>query len=201
MTNHLERLKNERGVSLMELMLTLAVAAIVGGMAAATMTDSRRTMAGDGAMRLVMAELNGAREIAMTQRHLVEVQFIGGMWIKTIRHELANNQITVLHTVALEGNMQFSLVPNIPDTPDGFGNGTAVAFGQAQSIQFNGDGSLVDSGGTVVNGTVFMSFLQRLHSFRAVTILGSTGRVRAYKAGYTISPTTGAYVFTGWNRV
>ena len=30
MTNHLNRLNNERGVSLMELMLTLAVAAIVG---------------------------------------------------------------------------------------------------------------------------------------------------------------------------
>src|SRR5215467_4788913 len=139
MTNPMKRLTDERGVSLTEMMLTLAVAAIVTGMAAALTADSRRASQGDGAMRLVMAELNTARETAMTQRRIVEVQFLGGMWIKTIRHELTLNQTTVLHTVALEGNMQFSLVPNIPDTPDGFGNLSAVSFGSALSIQFDGD--------------------------------------------------------------
>src|SRR6478609_8299951 len=119
MTNSSRQLSNERGVSLTEMMLTLAVAAIVTGMAAALTADSRRASQGDGAMRLVMAELNTARETAMTQRRLVEVQFLGGMWIKTIRHEL-DNSTTVLHTVALEGNMQFSLVPNVPDIPDLF---------------------------------------------------------------------------------
>jgi prepilin-type N-terminal cleavage/methylation domain-containing protein len=194
MTNSSRQLSNERGVSLTEMMLTLAVAAIVTGMAAALVTDSRRASQGDGAMRLVMAELNTARETAMTQRRIIEVQFLGGMWIKTIRHELTLNQTTVLHTVALEGNMQFSLVPNIPDTPDGFGNGSAVAFGSALSIQFNGDGSLVDSGGTPVNGTVFLSFAQKALTYRAVTVLGSTGRVRGYK---WISNQNGS----GWSRI
>jgi len=193
MTNSSRQLSNERGVSLTEMMLTLAVAAIVTGMAAALTADSRRASQGDGAMRLVMAELNTARETAMTQRRLVEVQFLGGMWIKTIRHEL-DNSTTVLHTVALEGNMQFSLVPNVPDTPDLFGNNAAVAFGAAQLIQFNGDGALIDSGGTPVNGTVFLSFAQKAISYRAVTVLGSTGRVRGYK---WISNQNGS----GWSRV
>jgi prepilin-type N-terminal cleavage/methylation domain-containing protein len=193
MTNSSRQLSNERGVSLTEMMLTLAVAAIVTGMAAALTADSRRGSQGDGAMRLVMAELNTARETAMTQRRLVEVQFLGGMWIKTIRHEL-DNSTTVLHTVALEGNMQFSLVPNVPDTPDLFGNNAAVAFGAAQLIQFNGDGALIDSGGTPVNGTVFLSFAQKAISYRAVTVLGSTGRVRGYK---WISNQNGS----GWSRV
>jgi prepilin-type N-terminal cleavage/methylation domain-containing protein len=193
MTNSSRQLSNERGVSLTEMMLTLAVAAIVTGMAAALTADSRRGSQGDGAMRLVMAELNTARETAMTQRRLVEVQFLGGMWIKTIRHEL-DNSTTVLHTVALEGNMQFSLVPNVPDTPDLFGNNAAVAFGAAQLIQFNGEGALIDSGGTPVNGTVFLSFAQKAISYRAVTVLGSTGRVRGYK---WISNQNGS----GWSRV
>src|SRR3981189_239610 len=101
MANHLKRLNNERGVSLMELMLTMAVATIVGGMAAATMTDSRRTMAGDGAMRLVMNELNTARGMAMTQRRNVELKFVGGVWVRTYRHEL-DNTTTLLRSVALE---------------------------------------------------------------------------------------------------
>jgi prepilin-type N-terminal cleavage/methylation domain-containing protein len=194
MTNSMKRLTDERGVSLTELMLTLAVAAIVTGMAAALTADTRRANQGDAAMRSVMAELNGARETAITQRRIVEVQFLGGMWIKTIRHEVVAGQTTVLHTVALEGNIQFSLVPNIPDTPDLFGNTAPVYFGAAQSIQFNGDGALVDSGGTPVNGTVFLSFMQRAISARAVTVLGSTGRVRGYK---WISNSSGS----GWNRV
>ncbi len=193
MTNSSRQLSNERGVSLTEMMLTLAVAAIVTGMAAALTADSRRASQGDGAMRLVMAELNTARETAMTQRRLVEVQFLGGMWIKTIRHEL-DNSTTVLHTVALEGNMQFSLVPNVPDTPDLFGNNAAVAFGAAQLIEFNGDGALIDAGGTPVNGTVFLSFAQKAITYRAVTVLGSTGRVRGYK---WISNQNGS----GWSRV
>ena len=194
MTNSFKRLTNERGVSLTELMLTLAVAGIVTGMAAALMADSRRASQGDGAMRLVMAELNTARETAMTQRRIVEVQFLGGMWIKTIRHEITANQTTTLHTVALESNMVFSVIPNIPDTPDAFGNSSAVYFGAAQSIQFNGDGALVDSGGTPVNGTVFLSFMQKAITYRAVTVLGSTGRVRGYK---WISNQNGS----GWSRV
>ena len=193
MTNSCRRLSDERGVTLTELMLTLAVAAIVSGMAAALMTDSRRAGQGDGAMRLVMAELNAARETAMTQRRSVQVQFLGGMWIKTIRLEV-NNSTTVLHTVALEGNMQFNVIPTIPDTPDAFGNASGVAFGAAQSIQFNGDGALVDSGGTPVNGTVFLSFMQKAITYRAVTVLGSTGRVRGYK---WISTQSGS----GWSRV
>jgi prepilin-type N-terminal cleavage/methylation domain-containing protein len=194
MTNFTKKLNDERGVSLTELMLTLAIAAVVSGMAAALVTDSRRQGLGDGAMRLVMAELNFARETAVSQRRIVEVQFLGGMWVRTIRHELVNNQTTILHTVALEGKMQFSLVPNIPDTPDGFGNGAAIAFGAAQSIQFNGDGALVDSGGTPVNGTVFLAFLQNAITARAVTVLGSTGRVRGYK---WVFGQTGS----GWARV
>jgi Tfp pilus assembly protein FimT len=193
MTNHLKRLNNERGVSLMELMLTMAVATIVGGMAAATMTDSRRTMAGDGAMRMVMNELNTAREMAMTQRRNVEVQFVGGIWVRTFRHEL-NNTTTVLRSVALEGNMTFSLVPTVPDTPDGFGAGSGVSFGQAAIYQFNGDGALVDGGGTPINGTVFLSFAQKGITARAITILGSTGRVRGYK---WMTNQNG----TGWQRV
>ncbi len=200
MTNHLKRLNNERGVSLMELMLTLAVAAIVGGMAAATMTDSRRTMAGDGAMRLVMAELNSARETAMTQRHIVEVQFIGGMWVKTIRHELVNNQTTVLHSVALEGNMQFSLVPGVPDTPDGFGNGSAIAFGQAS--RFSSTATARSSTAEARRSMARCSCPSRSSSIRTARSRssGSTGRVRGYKAGYTINPATGARLY-GWNRV
>ena len=50
---------------------------------------------------------------------------------------------------------------------------------------FNTEGMLVDSGGIPVNGTVFLliptdgGFQQG--SYRAVTVLGATGRVRGFR--------------------
>ena len=59
---------------------------------------------------------------------------------------------------------------------------------------FTTDGTLIDSGGTPINGTVFLSIQNQPESARAVTVLGSTGRVRGYKwvVGKTIS---------SWSRV
>lgn len=194
--NHLpDRMRSERGITLIETMMTLGIMAIVGGMAAAQMSTVRRSMQGDGAMRLVMSEITTAREMAMTQRRLMEVQFIGGNWVRIVRHELTNNQTTIVHSVALEGGVTFSLVPQVPDTPDAFGNSSALAFGAAQILLFNGEGSLVDSSGSPINGTVFLSISSRPESARAVTVLGSTGRVRGYRwaASNPNAP--------GWNRV
>ena len=77
--------------------------------------------------------------------------------------------------------MQYGLIAGIGDTPDGFGNGTATSFGAAPVIMFSTDGALIDGGGAPVNGTVFVTIPSVSMYFRAVTVLGSTGRVRGYK--------------------
>jgi len=47
-------------------------------------------------------------------------------------------------------------------------------------MQFTTNGSFVDSGNTLVNGTVFLGIPGNQSTARAVTILGGTGRVREY---------------------
>lgn len=152
-------------------------------------------MAGDGAMRIVMGQLIRAQQVATQQRRNIEVQFIGNNWIRLIRHEL-DGTTTTISNVALEGGIQYALVPSIPDTPDLFGNGSALAFGGASLIQFTSDGTLADQNGNPLNGTVFLSIGAQVTSFRAVTIMGNTGRVRAYR-----SVANGAGSFVGWSRV
>ena len=56
-----------------------------------------------------------------------------------------------------------------------------VNFGAAATIMFNTEGMLVDSGGIPVNGTVFLLIPNQPGSFRAVTVLGATGRVRGFR--------------------
>ena len=190
MTKFLATTRSERGASLIELMLTVGVMAVVGSMGTAKMTGARRAMQSDSAMRAVMTELNTAREMAVTQRRNMEIQFLGGNWVRIVRHEAPGVATTVLHSIALEGGAGFSLTTGVPDTPDAFGNGAAVAFGSAQTFMFGTDGTLMDGSGNPLNGTVFLAIPNTPLSARAVTVLGATGRVRGYK-----------WYGTGWTRV
>ena len=174
-------MKSQRGFSLLEIMVTVSITAIVGGMATAQMGPTRRSLQGDGAMRLVMTQLNTAREMAITQRLNMELQFVGGNWVRIIRHEAPGIATTVLSSVALESGETFSLAAGVPDTPEAYGNLNAVGFGAAQVIMFTTDGTLIDENGNPLNGTVFLSIPNSPQSVRAVAVLGATGRVRGYK--------------------
>ena len=183
MKTFLNRPASERGFTLLEMMVSVSIMAIVGSMATASMMGTRKSFQGDGAMRLVMAQFNIARETAITQRRNIELQFVGGNWVRMIRHEAPGITTTVLTSVALESGATFSQVTGAGDTLDGFGTGTGqgVVFGLATSIQFTTDGTLIDGNGNPLNGTIFLAIANQPESARAVTVLGSTGRVRGYK--------------------
>ena len=46
---------------------------------------------------------------------------------------------------------------------------------------FTSDGSLIDSAGDIVNGTIFVAMPNQVDTARAVTIFGVTGLTRAWK--------------------
>ena len=189
MTRFLDRTRSQRGFSLLEMLATLAIAGVVGGMATAQVASVRRGMEGDGAMRLLMSQMVTARESAVTQRRNIDVVFVGINWVQTVRHEVPAGT-TTLTSVAFEGKIQYTLLPGIGDTPDAFGTANGVAFAGQTTLTFNSDGTLVNSSGNPVNGTVFLAVPNITQSQRAVTVMGSTGRVRGYK-----------WTGNGWNRV
>jgi hypothetical protein len=154
--------------------------AVLSGMAVLQIGNARPAARGDGAMRVVMSQLNTARELSITQRRNIAVSFTEANQIQLVREDLPDGE-TVLATIPLEGGVRFELTPDLPDTPEGFGKGEAVDFGDALSILFTTDGTLVDQTGAPVNGTVFLAVPGESMSARAVTVLGATGRVRAYK--------------------
>jgi hypothetical protein len=137
-------------------------------------------MQADGAMRVVMAELNSARETAVSQRRRIEVEFVGLNGIKVTRIDDSvpdPDETTLLRNVSFEASLEFGLVEGAGDTPDGFGNDSA----SPDKIVFNSEGMLVDTSGTPINRTIFLTAPNAPQAFRAVTVLGSTGRVRAYR--------------------
>lgn len=183
------RARSERGVSLLDTIATLGIMGVLASVAVVQIGTARRGLQGDGAMRVVMAQFNTAREMAITQRRNMELTFAGNNSVRIVRHDIPNGT-TVLTNVTLEGGVRFALIPGIADTPDVFGNQRALSFGAATAIMFNADGTLIDNNGNPLNGTVFMSIANLPRSLRAVTVLGTTGRVRGYK-----------WTGTGWSKV
>ena len=100
--------------------------------------------------------------------------------VQIVREEVPGPALTVLSSVPFEGGMKFSNT-GLTDTPDHFGVAAAVDFGTATEIKFTPDGTMVNQVGAVMNGTVYLALPSSKLSARAVTVLGSTGRVRGYK--------------------
>jgi type II secretory pathway pseudopilin PulG len=188
----------ERGISLIELLLVMGIMGIVTAMAV-LQTGAERTHArGDAAMRIVLAHLNQARETAIAQRRYVRVTFDVGLNQLILVREDTAAATTTLATIGFEGGATLQPVAAIPalDTPDAFGktlspmfksaNGTFQSLSSSNAVgtqlaKFAPDGTFVDWNGRVTNGTVFIGVTNFPTASRAVTVLGSTGRIRAFR--------------------
>jgi prepilin-type N-terminal cleavage/methylation domain-containing protein len=134
---------SQSGYSMIEIMFVLAIMGVVMSMALLQIGAAQPSMKGDASMRILMAQLNTARELSISQRRQMQVIFTA---------------------------------------PDAFGlKAGGIAFGAATSFLFNSDGTLIDQNGNPLNGTVFMAIPSVARSFRAVTVMGGTGRIRGYK--------------------
>jgi prepilin-type N-terminal cleavage/methylation domain-containing protein len=188
--------RSAAGFSLVEMMLVLGIGAVLTGMAVSQIGIAGPGLKGDGAMRVILGRMNQARQIAIQKRRYVRVVFItptnpsaacpSSYCIQLLTEDSTTTgacdaTCTSLETVFLEGNVQFGSVTGVGNTPDAF---AAFAFGTAASVtnvKFTPDGRLVNQDGATVNGTVFLSILNTALSSRAVTVMGSTGRIRGYK--------------------
>jgi hypothetical protein len=154
---------------------------ILSSMAVMQMSRTRPALRGDGAMRVILAQMRTARELAISERRYMRVVFAGTNRVDVVREEVPGPATTVLGSRLLEGGMEFALVGGVPDTPDSFGATSAVAFGVVTDIKFSPDGTLVNQNGQSINGSVFLAIPTVKESVRAVTVLGSTGRIRGYR--------------------
>jgi prepilin-type N-terminal cleavage/methylation domain-containing protein len=174
---------SRKGFSLLEGMVVLAIIAIVSAMAIISFTNILPNSRANAAMAQLVSQLRSARETAISHRCEVQVQFVG-------TNQLTITQIWLVGTppppvtVSFEGGATYQVYNTVPDTPEAFGNASAVYFegitGGPPLMKFTTNGSFINAGNAFVNGTVFLGLTGKSTTARAVTILGATGRVRQY---------------------
>lgn len=187
---------NAGGFSLIELVVVIAIIFVVAAMAIISIQPNVQQMRANAAMNQVLEQLRIAREYAIANRRWVQVQF----------NQPQPNQVTVtamnaltagagpnvvLSTVPLQNTVVFFVFAGQPDTPDGYGNGNAILFagvpgGPPAGMFFDSTGAFTNAGtGLPINGTVFLGNPTFPSTARAVTVLGGTGRIRAWKGTLT----------------
>lgn len=75
-------IRRANGFSGLELLLVLAILGILSAITLIQIGQAQPALKGDGALRTVMAQMNIARELSITERRVIEVAFVNGNVIR-----------------------------------------------------------------------------------------------------------------------
>lgn len=181
-----------RGFSMVEMLVVVAIAMVIAGIAIIQSRPGLMQIRANTAKDLVQGSLRRARESAISDRRSVKVEFLvnppanpPGSYVRLTRLGGGVGPDIVIAMTPIPGSVIYTTFPGEPDTPDGFGNAGPVYFGgvnngPAAGMIYQSDGTFAAATGIPINGTVFMGIPNQPTTARAVTILGTTGRVRSY---------------------
>ncbi|HUB64348.1 MAG TPA: type II secretion system protein [Methylocella sp.] len=187
------RRQDQNGFSLIEMILVVAIIFIVSAMAIIALQPTWQQYKANAATQQVKEALRQAREYAISQRRTVAVSFSNDAFgnpqvvlnLYTVANQVESLDNTPFLTLPIESTVKFTTFGNLPDTPDAFGDSSALdfnntAYATGTILKFQSDGTFTDVVGTPINGSIFIGIPGMPNTARAITILGSTGRIKSW---------------------
>jgi prepilin-type N-terminal cleavage/methylation domain-containing protein len=193
------------GFSLLEMMMVVAIIMIMATVSFMSLQPALKQQRVTNAYNTTLSAMRQARDNAVAQRTSYMVVLDNAATPNTITVSPTFGAFTgslAPVTYQLPSDVTFKNVPGIPtlitQTPDGFGVGGAaidfgftgqgVGVGGQNRIYFCPDGSAQDAAGGVgqctgnpSSGVVYIARPTELLSSRAITVWGSTGRIRGWR--------------------
>jgi type II secretory pathway pseudopilin PulG len=199
-----QRAKNRQsGVSLVEVIVVVGIVMVLSAMAIVLTQGTMQNYKANTASGEVVAQLRLARELSISKRRNVRIDFTPPnkiqVTVEYLNGETPGPAITPVYLndadQGVSGTCQYFVFPGLPDTPMGFGNTSAIDLAQpggggTWAVMFTTSGALVGTSALAgfsvignsnpVNATIFIGMPGVNSTARAVTVLGATGRVRTY---------------------
>jgi prepilin-type N-terminal cleavage/methylation domain-containing protein len=201
------KLKRQRGFSLLEMMITLAIGLTLCGITFIALMPMFNRNHIDLAYETTLSVLRNTRHLAITQGHEYTVTFNAGARTMTVQYQppaaAGTNlypALQLVNTYSIPIDTSFAIHSGSPagiaNTPDGFGTGsTNVDFGYtpvggtggSSTIAFMPDGSARDgtspgNGGNYSSGVLYLTRPTGvINDSRAITVWGATGRIRGWR--------------------
>lgn len=182
--------KRQRGFTIAESVVTLAVLMIAAGVAIMNIASVVRNSRTDTAYQTVLMQMRYCRQTAIDKRLVCVATFTAPRTL-TITATFNDGTPPQVETTDLPNDLSFTVVPGIPNgigaAPDGIGLANrAIDFDQiggggGSTIWFQPDGSALDAASRVNDGIVYLARPGDVMSSRAITLLGTSGRIRGWK--------------------
>jgi type II secretory pathway pseudopilin PulG len=184
--------QQEQGFTLLEAVIVIGIMFTLAGLAVVQSFGSMEGYQANSAQDVVVSQLRVARQLAISQRRNVQVQFDTISTPQTVSYKIlprtgSGDPVLAPVTVVLPRQTSYTQESGVPDTPMGFGTCSAAGIciggvaGGPVFMEFTSSGQFTDSTGlNTLNGTIFVGVPNKKATARAVTVMGGTGRVRPY---------------------
>ena len=167
----------------MEVLLVAGLVMLVGGFSMFIIGPALEARNVEIAVRTVSTQMQRARQFSVDARRRTRVRFTTPSTITV--HEQApvaeGSGWTQVSSVDLPGEMELDVEGGISTGPEGFATSQVANFLGASEVYFMPDGSATTLAGLLTNGVVYAAQPNNPGTQRAVTLFGSTGRLKRYK--------------------
>jgi prepilin-type N-terminal cleavage/methylation domain-containing protein len=191
-TKEIMQPSGNRGFTLLEMIVTIAIGLVMAGVTFIALMPLFKENHVDAAYDTTLSVIRNYRTLSITQskRYILTFTAPGTITVQYwgVGVPVSPAPVTVA-TFTLPPDIQFAVQAGFPAAaPDGFGAGaTAIDFDQGMGlgsqnyIMFMPDGSSQDTLGNYNSGVIYLTRAGDLYSSRAVSVFGTTGRIRGWR--------------------